>query len=54
MLKEKTNDLVSDPNNPMTDEGINYWTKTLSQNKFKGYNTLPNAYGGNRTNLRYK
>ncbi len=29
----------------MTDTGINYWTKTLSQNGFKGYNSLPNAYG---------
>ena len=29
----------------MTDSGINYWTKTLSQNNFSGYNKLPNAYG---------
>ena len=44
-VKVKTSDLVPDPTNPMTDEGINYWTKTLSQNGFKGYNSLPNAYG---------
>ena len=37
--------LTPDPTNPMTDAGINYWTKTLSQNGFKGYNSLPNAYG---------
>ena len=43
--KVKTSDLVPDPTNPMTDEGINYWTKTLSQNGIKGYNSLPNAYG---------
>lgn len=44
-IKVNINALVSDPSNPMTDIGINYWTKTLSQNGFKGYNTLPNAYG---------
>ena len=43
--KVKTSDLVPDPTNPMTDEGINYWTKTLCLNGFKGYNSLPNAYG---------
>ena len=44
-VRVKVNSLVPNPNNPMTDEGINYWTRTLSQNGFKGYNTLPNAYG---------
>lgn len=44
-VKVNIKDLVPDPNNPMTAEGINYWTKTLSQNSFKGYNSLPNAYG---------
>ena len=44
-VKVNVKDLVPDPTNPMTAEGINYWTKTLSQNAFKGYNTLPNAYG---------
>jgi len=44
-VKVNVKDLVPDPANPMTAEGINYWTKTLAQNGFKGYNTLPNAYG---------
>lgn len=44
-VRVKTNSLILDPNNVMTDEGINYWTKTLSGNNFKGYNSLPNAYG---------
>ena len=44
-VKVKVNRLTPNPTNNMTDEGINYWTKTLAQNGFKGYNTLPNAYG---------
>ena len=44
-VKVKTSSLIPDPANPMTSSGINYWTKTLSQNGFKGYNSLPNAYG---------
>ena len=44
-VRVNINSLIPDPTNPMTDEGINYWTRTLSQNGFKGYNSLPNAYG---------
>ena len=44
-IKVNISSLTPDPTNPMTDAGINYWTKTLSQNGFKGYNSLPNAYG---------
>ena len=44
-VRVKTNSLIPDPSNPMTADGINYWTKTLSQNGFRGYNSLPNAYG---------
>ena len=32
------------PDNPLSDDGISYWTKTLSQNNFKGYNSLPNQF----------
>ena len=39
------NTLKYDPSNPITDEGVNYWTRILSKNGFSGYNTLPNAYG---------
>lgn len=44
-ISVSTSSLIPDPTNPMTDAGISYWTKTLSQNGFKGYNSLPNAYG---------
>ena len=44
-VKVNISSLTPDPTNTMTDAGINYWTKTLSQNGFKGYNSLPNAYG---------
>lgn len=38
------NTLKYDPSNPITDEGVSYWTRILSENGFFGYNTLPNAY----------
>lgn len=35
-IKVNIKSLTPDPTNPMTAEGINYWTRTLAQNGFRG------------------
>ena len=44
-VKIEVNKLVQDPINVRSDEAINYWTKTLAQNKWKNYNKLPGQNG---------
>jgi len=44
-VRVNTSSLKFRPDNPLSDDGISYWTKTLSQNNFKGYNSLPNQFG---------
>ena len=44
-VRVETSSLKFRPDNPLSDEGVSYWTKKLSQNNFKGYNSLPNKYG---------
>lgn len=44
-VRVNTSSLKFRPNNPLSDDAISYWTKTLSQNNFKGYNSLPNRSG---------
>ena len=41
-VRVKTSSLKFRDDNPLSDDGISYWTKTLSQNNFNGYNSLPN------------
>ena len=44
-VRVKTSSLKFRDDNPLSDDGISYWTKTLSQNNFNGYNSLPNQFG---------
>jgi len=44
-VRVNTSSLKFRPDNPLSDKDISYWTKTLSQNNFKGYNSLPNRSG---------
>ena len=44
-VRVNTSSLKFRPDNPLSDDGISYWAKTLSQNNFKGYNSLPNQFG---------
>ena len=44
-VRVKTSSLKFRYDNPLSDDGISYWTKTLSQNNNNGYNSLPNQFG---------